>query len=48
MNYPNLTSHQCPIVGNWVGENAKYLVPFILIGLGIYIIYYSVAWTGTA
>jgi cadmium resistance protein CadD (predicted permease) len=35
---------QCPTVGKFVGENARYFVPFMLIGLGIYILYGSIIW----
>ena len=35
---------QCPIVGHWFGNNVRYLVPFVLIGFGIYILYGSVIW----
>ncbi len=36
---------QCPIVGHWFGNNVRYLVPFVLIGFGIYILYGSVIWS---
>jgi len=36
--------YQCPIVAKAISENAKYLVPFILIGLGIFILSDSVIW----
>ena len=35
---------QCPTVGHWFGNNVRYLVPFVLIGFGIYILYGSVIW----
>ena len=35
---------QCPGVGHWFGNNVRYLVPFVLIGFGIYILYGSVIW----
>jgi cadmium resistance protein CadD (predicted permease) len=35
---------QCPAAGKAVGENARYFVPFMLIGLGIYILYGSIIW----
>ena len=35
---------QCPPVGKFIGDYAKYLVPLLLIGLGLYILHDSVAW----
>jgi len=35
---------QCPPVGRCIGDYAKYLVPLLLIGLGLYIVHDSVAW----
>lgn len=35
---------QCPPVGKCIGDYAKYLVPVLLIGLGLYILHDSVAW----
>ena len=34
----------CPAVGHWFGNNVRYLVPFVLIGFGVYILYGSVIW----
>ena len=34
----------CPTVGHWFGNNVRYLVPFVLIGFGVYILYGSVIW----
>jgi cadmium resistance protein CadD (predicted permease) len=35
---------QCPVVGKFIGDNANYLVPFILIGLGLFILHDSIIW----
>ena len=35
---------QAPPVGKFIGDNANYLVPFVLIGLGIFILHDSVLW----
>ena len=35
---------QCPNVGHYFGNYVRYLVPFVLIGFGIYILYGSVIW----
>ena len=35
---------QAPPVGKFIGDNANYLVPFVLIGLGIFILHDSVIW----
>lgn len=35
---------QCPPVGKCIGDYAKYLVPLLLIGLGLYIVHDSIAW----
>ena len=35
---------QAPPVGKFIGDNANYLVPFVLIGLGLFILHDSVIW----
>ena len=35
---------QAPPVGKFIGDNANYLVPFVLIGLGVFILHDSVIW----
>jgi cadmium resistance protein CadD (predicted permease) len=35
---------QAPPVGKFIGDNANYLVPFVLIGLGLFILHDSVLW----
>lgn len=38
---------QLPMIGSFLGNNSKYIVPFVLIGLGVYILSDSVIWMGS-
>ena len=38
------TQQQCPKVGKFIGDNANYLVPIVLITLGLFIVHDSILW----